>query len=220
MSYQFDPRPEGLHYLPMRVNFLRPTIWYLVDGAPTPWIDLRSLCEAVGSSWIQRWRGYFQARKKTWELEGCVDIKRRETMLVQASRMLEVLAEMEEVLMDVNHLLPANKLSALRLVWRAKIADMKGGAAVDAPEPVYTHQRKSSAARKITPFKIRQMFKLKAKGHPNAAIGKALGVSAAVVQKIANGRYGSLSDENQSAWDETFGGNIAAEPNTGRTSVR
>lgn len=198
MTYQFDPRPEGLHYEPFKAASLSKTMWLLRDGAPQPWVDLRSVCEALSTSWFTTWRRHFEARYKLWRLEACVDIKRRETYLVQMSLITTVLTDMAEELARLHHYTKADRAYGLRLAMSMKAMDMQAAAAprvaASEPKPV------AVAGKKITPYIVEQVLKLKRKGHSNPKIGAALGIEAYVVSRIFHGRR-HMNAECQAVYD-------------------
>lgn len=60
-------------------------------------------------------------------------------------------------------------------------------------------------ARKVTPEKIREMFRLKQEGKRSKEIGAAVGLARSSAQLILAGSYKSLDAACLSAWRETFG---------------
>lgn len=196
MTYQFDPRPEGLHYEPFNAPCAMRPMWLLRDAAPEPWIDLRSVFEAMGMSW-RTWQMYCRSRTRLWALETCVDRKRCETLLAPASRLGAILGEVQQYLQA--RFAAAARVKALRASWRA-IHDELRHAHVATHAPVKRAQRR----RKVDAYVVRQVFTLTGKGVPNTGIARALRVSVRTVQYVAAGSY-PLGPEALAAWTETFG---------------
>ena len=206
MTYQFDPKPEGLHYEPFTVPFCTKTMWWLHDGAPEVWIDLRSVFEALGMSWVRKWGMYCLAKRREWRLEACCDKHMRETLLVPGNKLPAVLGEVYGLL--AGHHAAARRTRLLHLIWREKYAEIRDGGAVRiASAPMKTSR--ATKKRKVDAYVVRQIFVLRQKQYSQPMIAKALHVSTGVVQQVSAGTY-KLSDEAQAVWWETFGAPKAA----------
>lgn len=199
MTYQFDPRPEGLHYEAFKAVPCRKAMWYLHDGAPEPWVDLRSVIEALGMNWRRRWDIYCLARRSRWALEACYDRTLRETMLAPANKMPMILNELWEILRP--HDSTRYRVRALHAQWR----DIRAALLISAhPLPRVTTPRVGARKRKVDAYVVRQAYVLNEKKYTRAAIAKALGVAPGTVQQIIAGRY-PLRGDAEIAWWETFG---------------
>lgn len=205
MTYQFDPKPEGLHYQPFTVSFCNKTMWYLRDGAPDPWIDLRSMFEALGMSWDRKWKMYCLAKQRHWQLEACCDIKRRETLLAPANKIPAILGEVHGLL--TNHPSAALRTRSMHSIWRARSTEFQEGQPAFSSQEIPRKQAKRSPKgnRKVTPYVVRQAYQLAQKGHKKPAIAKALSISLGSLQQLAAGTYPSMDNETKNAWWETFG---------------
>lgn len=202
MTYQFDPRPEGLHFEPFTAPSCTKTMWFLRDGAPETWIDLRSVFEAMGMSWGRKWGMYCLAKRGQWGLAACCDRTRRETLLAPGNKIPAILGEVHALLGD--HYAAARRTRALHLLWRDKYAEIRAGggkkhlAAPDGKTPARARKRKVNA------YVVRQMAALLQKGYSKPEIARVLKVSVAAIKQVAAGAY-KLDDEAQAVWWTTFG---------------
>lgn len=201
MSYQFDPRPEGLYYEPFTVSFCKKTMWWLRDGAPETWIDLRSVFEALGMSWVRKWGMYCLAKRREWKLEACCDKRMKETLLAPGNKLPAILGEVYGLL--GSHHAAARRAHMLHKMWRDKYAEIRSGggttqavAAVKAPRAV--------RRRKVDAYVVRQAFHLTGKGHSKTAIARALKVSPSTIKAIAAGAY-PMDAAALEVWWATFG---------------
>lgn len=202
MTYQFDPRPEGLHYEPLRLNCLPKTVWWLRDGAPHLWIDMRSLLEALGMSWVHKWQAAFRLQSRAWRLEACCDRQMRETMLAPDYMVVQILHQLLAAI--GGHAAAARRIHAVAAAWPRVRRDLLKGATLAAPKTAYVPAKQGN--RKVSAFAVRQIHKALMRGEAKPAIGNALSLSTAVVQQVASGRY-KLDEEGMAAWRETFGAN-------------
>lgn len=199
MAYQFDPRPPGLHYEFRRIAKMPKPIWYLRDGAPHVWIDLQSLVQTLGISYV-KWANAFRAQRFAWGLEACLDRNGRETILCPDQNVGQVLAML---LRGIGSHTSINRLQSLAAVWptvRRGLRNADGGVIAAAA----SSKKGPSRARKVNAYCVRQTFKLLNAGHRKGDIAKALRISATAISKIANGTY-DLDPEGWAAWRETFG---------------
>lgn len=203
MTYQFDPKPEGLHYEPFTVPFAKKTMYWLRDGAPHIWIDLRSVFEAMGMSWVRKWGMYCLAKRQQWGLEACCDRQRRETLLAPGHKVPAILGEVRSVLQG-SHPHAARLLHMLHAHWRNKYTEILAGdgtrplAVAAPPLPAKTRRRK------VNGFVVRQVYVLLKKQHTKRAIAAALNISESVPGLVASGAY-PMDDEARAVWWETFG---------------
>lgn len=199
MSYQFDPRPEGLYYEPFTVPFCQKTMWWLRDGAPETWIDLRSVFEALGMSWVRKWGMYCLAKRREWKLESCCDKRMKETLLAPGNKLPAILGEVYSLL--GSHHAAARRAHLLHRMWRDKYAEIRAGGGVAAAAPA---NPRSVKKRKVDAYVVRQAFQLLGRGHSKPAIARALKVSLATIQKVVAGTY-PMDAAAMEAWWATFG---------------
>ena len=203
MSYQFDPCPDGLHYEPFKVAFCNKTMWWLRDGAPETWIDLRSVFEALCISWVRTWGGYCLARSHEWGLVACFDNKLRETLLVPGNKLPAVLKEVRTQL--GNYHAAEKRMHSLHLIWRDKYAAIRAGQSVREVKRIVKKPVLKAKPRKVNAYVVRQAFVLLGKGHAKPLVARTLGVSLNSIQKLAAGTYPGLDEPAANAWWETFG---------------
>lgn len=212
MTYQFDPKPEGLHYEPFTVPFAKKTMWWLRDGAPHTWIDLRSVFEAMGMSWCAKWGMYCLAKRQQWGLEACCDRQRRETLLAPGHKLPAILGEVRALLLG-RHTSAARLVHMLHLQWREKYVEIQagGGKATVKPDtpPVPTAKTRK---RKVNAYVVRQVHVLLKKGHTKRSIAAALNISEAVPGLVASGTY-PMDEEARAVWWDTFGSPDAVQAN-------
>ncbi len=211
MTYQFDPKPEGLHYEPVQLSLTRRKLWYLRDRAPHPWIDLRSICEIIGMRWSTRW---FIAHQAAWGLEACTDRKARETLLAPANHLAAVLGTLQEHLYKKLQTDAADKLHQVRLQWRSRLND-----AIASGNPAQSSEASSrrassprQAKRRVDAYVVTQAFRLLKKRYSKAEIAKALNVSIATISALASGTYKCPDADTQATWARTFGAENASPP--------
>jgi len=202
MTYQFDPRPEGLHYEPLHLSCLTKTVWWLRDGAPHLWFDMRSLVEALGMSWAHKWQAAFRLQSRAWRLEACCDKRMRETMLAPDYMVVQILHQLLAAI--GGHAAAAQRIRAAAAAWPRVRHELLTGAALAAPKAAQAPAKGGN--RKVSAFAVRQIHKALMRSEPKPVISKALGLSTATINQVASGRY-KLDEEGMAAWRETFGAN-------------
>jgi len=205
MSYQFDPRPEGLRYEPLKLKVCRQPVWVLRDGAPHVWVDLRSLLRALGVAYV-RYEALLREDRSRYQLESCLDRALQETLLTPDGQVAAILARLLKGMKGTAH--PAQpRVMQLLGAWpqyrdRLRAMEPTGRAA----KPAATKQRK----RKVDAFCVRQIFKLLVAVEPGqkpptpATVAKALGISHESIRRVKAGTY-PLDPAGLRAWQETFG---------------
>lgn len=205
MTYQFDLRPEGLHYRSFYADYSRTAMWALRDHDGRLWVDLRSVFRVLLTSWPGRWRGYCEARQEVWGLEACFDRKLGETMLAPLARMTAVLGEIEAQLLKLGQRTAAQRARLLRQQWRRLHDSITCGEGVPSKALEAAAKRRPPAKRKVNAWVVRQAYQLLARGEKKSHVAKALQVSLATLHQLTAGTYPSLDSETTDAWWETFG---------------
>jgi hypothetical protein len=188
---------------------LRKPVWFLRDGAPHIWIDLRSLMEAMGISYV-KWQNAFRAQRLAWKLEACIDRIKRETLLCPDHNVSQVFSLL---LRGLGHHASAGRLQSLAAVWPAVRRSLKNEL---TDQPIALKVAKpATRVRKVNAFCVRQIFKLLTAGHKKSAIASTLRISIVSINKVAAGTY-DLDPDGLTAWQETFGAVSAPEASASR----
>lgn len=202
----------ALKYWAFHAPQLRPRpIYILIDGSDC-FIDVRSLCEALGISW-RRWELLFKNRAISWRLEKCLDRNGKATLLLNAKLAMQVLGEIRPVLLDTYSGRAADLALRLRAHWRedfAEAADIEQQGLSDPRIRGLTAWPKRN--RKVTAEVIRQLFDYwVAFGDLDRAAAEA-GIGRSTAFSIRAGTYKNWDGKCQDVWQETFALRNAQEP--------
>jgi hypothetical protein len=198
-----EDRP-GLHYKPIRFNALPKPIFVIRDHRREDWVDLRSVCEALGVAW-KRFDLHVKARREYFKTEECIDRKRRETELIQPDRLLRWIDVARPLLEQHSPQVLARAL-ALRTAWRMRLQSSAGQMTNAAAEtPSAAELQAKLRTRKITAAVVEQLFRLRSQKVPFTKAADRLGIGLSTAKKVASDTYPDLPPDARDAWDRTFG---------------
>lgn len=193
---------DGLRYHPVKFKCLPKAVFVIDDGKEDLLVDLRSLIEAIGMSWL-RWRLLIRHKKAAWGAEECVDTHARETYLIPAGTVLRWMAEVHQHILSHSYA-AALRAKAVRHLWRDEL-----DAVIEEHFPrvsSFRHAQGNPTARKITGELVADLHRMRtAEQMTFGAAARKLGISASVAKQVASDRYPHMSDEARAVWERTFG---------------
>lgn len=205
-----QPEPQNLTYRPVAVpNLLKPVFVLRSDGEDFM-VDLRSVSEAIGVAW-GRWNLLLKAWITAWKLEGCIDRKQRETLLIPQASFVRFMGNVHQ-LIEAHSKNAALRAKTLRTLWPRQWVQALESEFADAPwrkvaPPGATQLVRKGRKRTATAENIFALYERTNNGEPIAAVASALGMATSTAKEIIAGRNipKTAPFDVRLAWEETFG---------------
>lgn len=197
-------RIEPLEYWPLAVPGVGKALRVTRTGGVQPLVDLRSICECVGVSWL-RWEAAMlvAAAQAGVEMRLARDAAGRRTRLAWFGQMPHLLSAIAPVMQTLRPA-AARQIKDLRQMWRTRWPAAVAQTAFTQPVTAAIARADSDTAPasgkrsyalipKVRPPITREVEKqvqdLTAEGLSRAEIGRRLGISAASASLLARGQY-------------------------------